>query len=85
MRLCFISGRMFPILASSGRELILILIVFDFFIDFPFRMVTVFVVVVEYYFPLMLVCVQSAVVVLYLKTMFCLRYYCPRRIFRNFI
>ena len=42
MRLCFIPGRMFPILVSSGHELILILIVFNVFIDFPFGVVTVF-------------------------------------------
>ena len=42
MGLCFISGRMFPILASSGSELVLILIVFDVFIDCTFGMVTVF-------------------------------------------
>ena len=49
MRLFFFPGRMFPILASSGSESILILIVFDVFIDCPFGMVTVFVVIVEYF------------------------------------
>ena len=42
MRSYFIPGRMFLILASSGSELILILIVFDIFIHCPFGMVTVF-------------------------------------------
>ena len=84
MRLCFIPGRMFPILASFGSAFILILIVFDVFIDCTFWMVTVFVVVVEYIFPLALVCVLSAVMLLYRKTLYCLRYYCPRRIFSKF-
>ena len=50
MRSFLIPGRMFPILASSGSESILILIVFDVFIDCSFGMATVFVVVVEYIF-----------------------------------
>ena len=50
MRSFLIPGRMFPILASSGSELILILIVFDVFIDCSFGMATVFVVAVEYIF-----------------------------------
>ena len=85
MRLCFIPCRMFPILASSVSELILILIVFDVFIDFPFGMVTVFVVVVGYFFPLVLVHEISTVMMLYLNKVYCLRYYCPRRIIRNLI
>ena len=42
MGLFLIPGRMFPIFVSSGSESILILIVFDVFIDCPFGMVTVF-------------------------------------------
>ena len=42
MRSFLVPGRMCPILASSGSESILILIVFGVFIDCPFRMVTVF-------------------------------------------
>ena len=41
---------MFSILASSGSESILILIVFDVFIYCPFGIVTVLVVFVEYIF-----------------------------------
>ena len=41
---------MFPILASSGSESILILIVFDVFINCPFGIVTVLVVFVESFF-----------------------------------
>ena len=50
MRFFLIPGRMFPILASSGSESILILIVFDVFIDCSFGMATVFVIFVEYIF-----------------------------------
>ena len=50
MRSFLIPGRMFPILVSSGNESILILIIFDVFIDSPFGMATVFVVAVEYIF-----------------------------------
>ena len=42
MRLCFIPGRIFLILACSDSELLLILIVFDVFVDCLFGMVTVF-------------------------------------------
>ena len=41
---------MFPILASSGSESILIFIVFDVFINCPFGIVTVLVVFVESFF-----------------------------------
>ena len=50
MRLFLITGRMFPILVSSGSESIFIFIVFDVFIDCPFGMATVFVIFVEYIF-----------------------------------
>ena len=51
MKLCFILGRMFPILASSGSELILVLIVFDDFIDCSFRVVTVLLLLLWGFFP----------------------------------
>ena len=49
MSLFLTPGVMFPILDSSGSKSILILNVFDVVIDCPFGMVTVFVVIVEYF------------------------------------
>ena len=83
MRLFLITGRMFTILASSGSELILILIVFDVFIDCPFGMVTVFCCCCEFLSVGALSCSKCSDADEY-KNLFSIRYYCPRQIFSKF-
>ena len=84
MRSCFIPGRMFSILDSSASEFILILIVFDVFIDFPFGMVMIFCCCCGIFFSVGARSCTKFSDAAVSKKLYCLRYYFHRRMFSNF-